>query len=83
MRRHLVSSKQENFFIINYAYYFGFSWETDWNPKGNIHPPQGEELFFVNAAKPKLVADLGDLAIGELHLDELGTGKGLAIRALQ
>ena len=45
--------------------------------------PFREELLFVYAAEAELVADLGNLAVSELHLDELGTGEGLAVGALQ
>ena len=37
----------------------------------------------MNPTEAELVADLGYIAVSELHLDELGTGEGLAIRAFQ
>ena len=44
---------------------------------------QGKDLLFVHAAEAELVAYPGYLAVGELHLDELGAGKWFVIRTLQ
>ena len=37
----------------------------------------------VDPTEAELVANLGNLTASELHLDKLGTGKGLAVRSLQ
>ena len=45
--------------------------------------PKGKELLFVHATEAELVAYPRYLAVGKLHLDELGTGEGLTIGAFQ